>query len=319
MRELELYNKVEYPRNAIITGTGRCGKTTLCRIWASTQYVDWIEEPHSLNWLSYAYVMGMNKQHIGINLETYETLWGMDLKEIIYDNILGRNYLNFRPGDLSSVWEYKGAKEIMYRLNDLRTRDDVMEYVKKINPLVLIDIPELICALTAIDKAKHNSHMLLMIREPAGIATDIEDKGWYSDENLLNPLKGNDYTYVFRYKDKDYRLPFWLQESDAEEFIYSTEYGRGLIYWLSIAEESIKYEKRIDETIRYEDMLSNPLKLTEALCLKYGGVLTDTTEKLCRTLLKRSNNVKRIDNPEKILSHNTIQRVEECCLYWNYI
>lgn len=319
MRKLEIYNEDIYPKNVIVSGAGRSGKTSLCKLWASTKGVEWLEEPNSLIIISYALLMNNNNKSTGIDRETCESLWGLNLREHINDIVLGRDGLNFRPGDLSSVWEFKGVSEIMERLHVLKTRDDAAEYIRRNNMVFLVDIPELISPLSKLADKKFNSSMITLVRNPGEVANDVVNKGWFTDNNLTNPLHGNNYTYLYEYNGIKYRLPFWLKEDDAEVFIKSSDYDRGLIYWISIAEDVCDNISGIDRIIQYEDLVKKPLDIVEQLCVEYGGRVTDITKGLCNQIMDREINIHCVTNSENNLSEEMKERMRVCCKCWNYI
>ncbi len=318
MSKLEIYNDNSYPRNVLISGAGRSGKTSLCKIWASTKGVDWLEEPISLIALSYTLLIG-NGKDTGIDKNTCEALWGLVLKEHINDIVLGRQGLNFRPGDLSSVWEFKNAGEIMNRLYNLKSREDVEEYIQSNNMIFLVDIPEMISSLSELASSKYNSSMITVVREPSSVATDVMNKGWYSDENLLYPKKGNNFTYSYKVDNAYYRLPFWVNEIDADEFIKSSDYARGLIYWISMIEAIRDNAQAVGDVIRYEDLVKTPEKTIEQLCDKYGGVVTDKTLSLCQFIKSRVIKEKYVVDRDSFLSEQMKKRLLDCCGYCEYI
>ena len=131
-----------------VTGACRSGKTLFSKILASTQNTEWIEEPYELSLLLWAIQAGKSSA----DLEWEEKAFNAICKELINSAILLRNG-NFRPEDLSTIWNYKEAKEIFRRLVNINTRNQVQDYIKENNSHFIIDIPGILGSSEFMKKA----------------------------------------------------------------------------------------------------------------------------------------------------------------------
>jgi len=320
MRKLELFNSVKYPRSVIISGACRSGKTTLCKLWASMQGVEWVEEPISLSLITQCADMYMDSDGLnGISPELFGQLWGLEFKEIANDIILCRSGVNFRPDDLSSAWGFKQPKELIDRLLHIHTREEVRGYIEEHDPVFLIDIPELILALSSLNKATFGHKLFYIVRSPEDVALETVNKNWFSDENLINPLQANDCSYLYEYSGKNYRLPFLVKEDDAKVFIESSEYVRGLMYWISIAESGIECMDSVDLMLKYEDIISDPNRLVSELEDMGYGKITEKTKAICEDIKNRSKNSSDdMIKHDKNIPEDIMKRYNTCREYYGY-
>ncbi|HAP20878.1 MAG TPA: hypothetical protein DCR27_06340 [Lachnospiraceae bacterium] len=263
-----------------VTGACRTGKTTLSRILGSLEHVEWIEEPYELSLLLWS--MGYGKADDNFTWE--KQIFTGICKELINDTILLRRG-NFRPGDLSTLWNYKEGKEIFERLVNLNTRQDVKEYLKAANRKFVIDIPNILGQANFIKQNCKNMVLFHVVRNPYDIAQAVYEKHWYSDENIRFPSDG-DNTPCRKYaKDgAEYCIPWWLEEGREEEFIDAAEYERGVIYWLSVEKSSGEERTTQDFLIKYEDLVSSTGKVLDNICSIIEGCPTGRTMALCSEL-----------------------------------
>lgn len=109
-----------------VTGVCRSGKTTLSRLLGSLQNMEWIEEPYELSMLLWS--MECGNWHGDFEWER-QVFTGI-CKELVNETVLLRRG-NFRPNDLSTLWNYKEGKEIFDRLVNLNTREEVENISKR--------------------------------------------------------------------------------------------------------------------------------------------------------------------------------------------
>lgn len=260
-----------------VTGACRSGKTLFSKILASTQNTEWIEEPYELSLLLWAIQAGKSSA----DLEWEEKAFNAICKELINSAILLRNG-NFRPEDLSTIWNYKEAKEIFQRLVNINTRNQVQYYIKENNSHFIIDIPGILGSSEFMKRACKGVRIIHVIRNPYDVAEAVCQKHWNSNESLEHPLN-NDIYRKFNYKgNTEYYIPWWVKEGMEYDFVEATEYERGIIYWVSMVEN---YDGS-DILIKYEDLVQAPQEEMKSF-LKLGLQPTTKTMALSSELQSR--------------------------------
>lgn len=258
-----------------VTGACRSGKTLFSKILASTQNTEWIEEPYELSLLLWAIQAGKSS----VDLEWEEKAFNAICKELINSAILLRNG-NFRPEDLSTIWNYKEAKEIFQRLVNINTRNQVQDYIKENNSHFIIDIPGILGSSEFMRRACKGVRVIHVIRNPYDVAEAVCQKHWNSNESLEYPLN-NDIYRKFNCKEnnKEYYIPWWVKEGMEYDFVEATEYERAIIYWISMVEN---YDGS-DFLIKYEDLVQAPQEAIKSF-LKLGLLSTTKTMALSSEL-----------------------------------
>ena len=228
----------------LITGTSRAGKTLLSKVLATYKNVEWIEEPYELLNLTIMCGLGL------IEKDIFRMLFTSSVHELIVNNILLRNG-NFRPGDLSSIWNYKSGVDIFHRLESLSSRADVANYIAKEKPYFILDIPDILPFTGLIREVCDNLTIVNVVRDPYAVADDCYRKGWFAADD--KQLADNN---LFRVYD-GHRLPWWVREGEEENFIKSTVYEKGLMYWLAVQSwetDEVSDKNKYDILVRYEDI-----------------------------------------------------------------
>lgn len=258
-----------------VTGACRSGKTLFSKILASTQNTEWIEEPYELSLLLWA--IQLDKSNA--DLEWEQKAFNAICKELINSSILLRNG-NFRPEDLSTIWNYKEGKEIFWRLVNINTRNQVQDYIKENNCHFIIDIPGILGCSEFMKKACKGLRVVHVIRNPYDVAEAVCQKHWNSNESLEHPLN-NDIYRKFNCKegDTEYYIPWWVAEGMEYDFVNATEYERGIIYWISMVENY----RGGDIVIRYEDLVKSSQEKIKDF-YELGLYPTGRTVALCNEL-----------------------------------
>lgn len=259
-----------------VTGASRSGKTTFSKILGSMKNAEWIEEPYELSLLLWTIQLEKEKHDFA---KWRGEVFNAICKELINNVILLRNG-NFRPGDLSTIWNYKDGKEIFQRLVNVNTRDEVQEYIKDNNCHFIIDIPEALHSSEFMRRTWKDLKILHVVRNPYDVADAVCSKHWNSDEKLCFPSNNGIFRkHKCKVDGKLYYIPWWVEEKHEEEFISATEYERGIIYWISMVESTVK----LDLLIRYEDLVRSPLEQLNKFN-EIGFQSTARTIELCKEL-----------------------------------
>lgn len=261
-----------------VTGACRSGKTTFSRILGSMQHTEWIEEPYEL----ILFLKNIQIDRADASVKRWrEQIFGALCKELANDAILLRNG-NFRPNDLSTIWNFKEGNEIFHRLVDVNTRTEVEEYVKEKGSRFVIDVPEVLNTAGFMKGAYHNLSVIHFIRNPYDVAEAVFQKGWYSDQSIQNPEVNDLYRiYLDKGKNIEYFIPWWIEDGYEQDFVEATEYERGIMYWISQTED--RNCEDVDFLIKYEDMVRNTQQMLQ-IFYELGFQSTGRTQMLCDEL-----------------------------------
>lgn len=261
-----------------VTGACRTGKTTFSRILGSMRNTEWIEEPYELSlFLKYIQVDQLDSFAKNWREQAFAAL----CKELANDAILLRNG-NFRPGDLSTIWNYKEGKEIFHRLVNVNSRTQALEYIGENSSRFVIDVPEVVNTTNFIKKAYHNLNVIHFIRNPYDVAEAVFQKGWYSDVAIQHPEMNDLYRqYPDRKERRECFIPWWVEEGYEQYFVDAAEYERGIMYWIS--QTDARECEEVDFLIKYEDMVRNPQQVLQ-LFYELGLEPTTRTKMLCDEL-----------------------------------
>lgn len=273
----------------LITGTSRAGKTLLSKILASHKNVEWIEEPYELYNLTIMCGLGM------IENELFRMMFTSSVHELIVNNVLLRN-ANFRPGDLSSIWNYKSESDIAHRRDVLSSRTDVEEYIEEVKPYFILDIPDILPFTENIRDVCEHLTVINVVRDPYGVADDCFRKGWFASDD--KQLADNNLFRIYG----DQRLPWWVREGEESLFTEASVYEKGLLYWLAVQawdkDESVNADG-YDILMKYEDMISDIDGTLEKLAAKIELEATAITHNIKSEL--KPGFTKPLDEKERMI------------------
>lgn len=250
----------EWPEWQIIIVTGACrsGKTLLCRLLASFEHVEWIEEPYLISQLPIMHEKGL------LNDESYRRLFVATIKEACVENILLRN-ANFRKGDLSSIYAMKTIEEIEYRSEKLISRKEALQYALDNKMIFVIDLPQIRSDVQWLLKSYESLKIINLIRNPFEVALDIEKKGWLSQSQIMCP-QNNELHFVHTNCEEQLNYLWWINPSDYERYLEFSNFERGLYYWIKMNEELSKIiSLKNVQLIRYEDLVSESKSIISML------------------------------------------------------
>ena len=296
---------------AIITGACRSGKTTLGNILGTCSNIENVEEPWTAKLLPLMTGLGLMDEDIG------KEMFVAYITELYIETIFLRR-ANFRPQDLSCIWAQKDHEEVYLRLTELNTRLDIKKYTEKNNPLLLLNLTEVVPFLKFLFESMPKSKLIYVIRDGKDVAMDCLHKRWFSDKQLLSPIKALPYQkYV--YKNNIWHLPWWLNSGDEDLFISYTEYERCIYYWCQTVESGSKLVNKMIAkgnclNVYYDDLIKNTLDTTKLATEFLGSKMTPKTEyaiaKLKLRALKKSNQEVIID---KNLKDRYVKTQDKVC------
>lgn len=245
-------------RVSVITGVCRSGKTLLGNLLATCGFVEHTDEP----WLPMMLpvMVGQNL----INEKLAQDMFITYTCELFNDMVLLR-LANFRPDDLSSIWNQKTHSEIFARFTTLKSRSDVRCFALEHNSLLLYNLAETVPFINFFTTILPNCKLIHIVRKGLDVAKDVTNKHWFSDEQLSRPRNAQIYR-EYDFKGKQWYLPWWVKSGEENVFLNFPEFERAAYYWCELIERSIDILKNITTkgyclTIRYEDLVTDPYKI----------------------------------------------------------
>jgi len=237
----------------VVTGAARSGKTTISNILGSCKYVEHVEEPFPLMVLPI--LAGNGDISESLALQLFRT----SLVELLNDRILMRNS-NFRPQDSSSIWNQKSVQEILNRLVTMESRQDVTEHLETNPTTLVLTLTDTLPYSDFFWKAVPECQVIHVVRGGLSVAQEVAGRGWFNDEQLLNPTTANPFN-IYVNEDNTYYLPYWVESEAKGEFLDSSSYIRSLYYWqrilgLAINQEWYQGNPNL-HTIKLHDMVNS--------------------------------------------------------------
>lgn len=219
--EFGFFRKPLFPL-LILTGASRTGKTTLARLLAQQENFEFIDEPWLPMFLPVVVDRGLCDE------ATAKALLATYFDELCNDVVLLRR-ANFRPSDLSSVWKFKSAESIFDRLTNLKSREDVGNWVAQKSSVLVVCLPEITPFISFFTEAIDNVKVVNVVRDAKELAAEIESKQWFSTEQLTAPKNNQPYCR-YQCDGVSYYLPWWLPENQYDSFITGSEGYRAEVY-----------------------------------------------------------------------------------------
>lgn len=301
---MEYYMGIEgFPYSiTFVTGASRSGKSLFSRLMSSAENIEWLFEP-------YAVYMPAVLASIGQLDEKFAFGMMRDAcRELIHDRILLRN-ANFRPGDMSSIYHCKDAQAIFKRLMEFNTHEDVEKYISQHEVSIILDIPKDSLPIDVMRRAFPDAKFVHIVRNGFDVASAAENKGWFSLD-YINKRKS--YGIVYRkcacQCGKDYLVPEWLPVEKEQEFISTTDYGRGIMYWSCQLQSIEDRHGCFDLEIKYEEMVSKP-----EVILTHGKSLLRAKWTSKTISVMEEFNTNECDGKKRIL--NDLSEEEKKCFY----
>ena len=283
----------------MIVGACRSGKTTLGTLLGTCNNVENAEEPWTAKILPLLSGLGSIDELIA------KDIFLNFITELCNETILLRS-VSFRPDDLSTILNQKNSEEISFRFNELTTRSDVNEFKKKNNPLLLLNLTEVLPFVSFFFDVMPKTKLIHVIRNGNNVAKDCLDKGWFSDVQLKTPIKALPYQTI-KLSGEIWHIPWWVNFGDEELFLSYSEYERCIYYWCQNIESGIceiqqLKNKDMYKTIFYEDLITKPSKIfsevLDYLMISPGPL----TKKSLDKIKNRKNKAPKIKN-KKISKH----------------
>lgn len=214
----------------IVTGASSTGKTTLSKALAEDDGFEFLDEA----WLPMFLPVLVRKGEVSERLA--QDLLSSYIDELANDVILCRRG-NFRPGDRSSIWDFKSVQTILHRLSVLESRADAAHWATKHDTTLILALPEVPPFIRFYLAASGQYRVLLLQREDEELATEIAQKHWFSDDQLASPINNQPYT-EYCFQTTDYYMPWWLEPDQFDDFIRADDHVRAMTYATFFREEA---------------------------------------------------------------------------------
>ena len=275
-------------RTSIIVGACRSGKTTLGTLLGSCKHAENIEEPWPAKIIPLMNGLKM------IDKKLSQGLFLNYVTEVCNETISFRTQ-SFKPSDISNIWQQKTTDEILRRLNTEISRKDVQMYIKKYNPLILLNLTEVLPFIKFIDETLKKPKIINVIRNGYEVAAECREKMWFSDEQLFKPIKALPYR-IYNYDKKKYHIPWWVSPSDVKLFINYNNYERCLYYWYRNIHSSHKYlnvikNRNYYRLVKYNEIIEDTNKVLDDMCNFLGLKITKNTIQIVKNINNRNNKI----------------------------
>jgi hypothetical protein len=272
-------------KTAVTIGACRSGKTTLCMLLSTCNFVEFAEDP----WI--AKILPLIKG-LGANIEDdiVKELFLNFITELWNDIILLRA-VSFRPDDTSTIWNQKNIEEIFYRFSKIGTRKDVSKFKKK--SLLLINLSEVLPFIRFFLDVMPKTKLIHIIRNATDVAHDCYFKHWFSDQQLLRPVKALPYK-VFHNRGQSWHIPWWVNLGEEELFLSYNEYSRCIYYWCQNVQAGLEEIDRVNDkkcyTVFYEEMVRRPEKVLSEIS-KYLSITPGPLTGMAISEVKKRDNI----------------------------
>ena len=178
---------------------------------------------------------------------------------------------NFRPLDQSSVWKTTDVSEIFSRIG-LKRKIDAAKYIVNNGFTVVVSLPDNVDNIARIKDLYRDSKIVRVIRNGLSVAKLVDEKGWFSNENLLRPFDAM-VTSKFETNGKTYQLPWWVQKEERSLFLELNGLERGLYYWCQINRNFNQCTTSL--AIKFEDLINSYYPTKEKLFIFSGGNMSE--------------------------------------------
>ncbi len=273
-------------RSILITGSARSGTTILGKIVHSFKDVEYRFEPGMLFWL-FALLPSLPRRQWKLLYEAYL------FDEILIQSLCGRA-INTNLGDDSSIYRVKSEREIKSRL--IRSISQAEAVRSGSGHRVAYKLPNIVPFLPILRRYYPEMSIVIMVRKAPDVLDSILKKRWFCDESL--PLLSS--TWPSRIWKKIW-VPFWVLPGDEERWVRMDELHRAAYYYILSNRNIRRVKNRI--IVRYEDLISEPVKTTHDLAhglgLMFGAKTFEILRSVKRTQKERDPSI--LDKLEPVI------------------
>jgi hypothetical protein len=281
----------------IIIGATRSGTTILENIVSSFKNIECFDEPALFRVLLCLYDT-IDKKDFELLCKTYF------FEERLINSVSGRN-INLNKKDQTSIFRSKSKSEIYKRLNKSHPRIEILKRINNFKiALKLVDLGPNILKLDQIFK---KSQFILIIRNPKDTINSILKKNWYKLAQLKSK-EGLSGKWLFKEKYKNFNLPFWLKDSQINNFMKMKEIDRCATYYINEYKNIIKFIKKIKNKnlsiIDYDKLINKPSKTIDYIIKKTASIKTKKTQELMKKI--------KFKKKESLIKNINLNLYKEC-------
>ena len=257
-----------------ITGSPRSGTTLVGKYIGSLQNIEYHHEPSLLYMItSMVLAEALDPQAAKDILRLYL------FEDFLVESVHGRK-VNLRSQDDSCILNTMTWKELNRRWRDIRNRYDAMKEIESRGLRLAVKMPSIINAINFLTNTFNKSIIIILLRDGRPVVNSILQKGWMTEESLAREF--------WPYKISSFdgkRIPYFLQDHEAEAWSTMNEETRACMAWRKDAEEILRVRNSIQRYpnaifIRYEDILMDPRKELTFLSDRLGHPFTALTDTL---------------------------------------
>lgn len=251
----------------VISGSARSGTTILGKLLHSFKGVEYMFEPPTLT--------ALFPLLDSIDSEQWKFIYEAFLYEEFLINAVSGRFINCNRGDDSSIFSVKNEADIAERLAGSCTKQQAEELVK--SRRIAYKLPSIARFFPKLNALYPEHRLILATRKAPEVFNSVFRKGWFDDESL----QYNNQIWPCYFVDGR-KVPSWVAENDAENWLAMDELHRVAYYYLTANEPLGKFNDLIQ--VKYDELLANPhdviFNLAQQLDLSFG----EKTEELLTTI-----------------------------------
>lgn len=257
----------------VVSGSVRSGTTIMGKLIHSLQNVEYVLEPPTMYSL-FSLLDLIEEDHWKLIYETY-------LYEEFLINALAGRSINCNRVDDSSIFNCKSEQLIQSRLIRSLKKTEAERLAH--NSTIAYKTPSVLPWLKRLKKYYPGTKIVVMTRGATDVFNSILEKGWFTDE----ALKNENYVYPNHFKN-GIRIPFWVKSEDHDQWIEMNELHRVAYYFIRMNKAIVDKPEYI--TVKYEDLLADPMGTTKALVEKLDLSFGEKTTELVGSVKRRVHN-----------------------------
>jgi hypothetical protein len=261
------------PKVVFIDGLPGCGKTLFSSLLSSFDRVEKITYAYETEHICALKYLGK------ISTDAAEILVRMQTDLFIYDMMMSRN-VNFRPNDLSSVFNYHNPSKYFNRM--FQEGDFVIpQRINEENPILSLTVHNLLCISEPIFQTLRERVVFIeIVRHPLYMLSQQA----LNNENMI--FNARDFTIYFDYKEKE--LP-WYTNGWEDSFLNANSFEKAVFFIEKVGSRMNSTRKYVNEifpesvlTIPFEKFVINPENFMKKIADLIGSEITDITMETLR-------------------------------------
>jgi hypothetical protein len=295
----------------VITGAPRSGTSLLGKLVSTLEGVEYHFEPPLVWGLSALLSMK------ALSPEVASVLLQLHLHEdLLLESAHGRK-ANLRPGDDSLVLNSIYWPELLSRWQNIRNRDDAINYIADRKLRLAFKMPSVIDAIPFFDATLPESQFIIIMRDGRDVVKSIIKKRWLSDEGLKNNY------WPFKIVNGS-KVPHLVEDSMVGEWVKMNEATRACYLWRRDAEFAIQAKSsglgnRL-HILSYEELRQNPDSIMDELAQFLSTQTTNLTKlgiMSVRPMVDKTGGVKNYDFLGEVEA-NELKKLNELNAAWGY-